>query len=160
MYLPIGANLIPMSETDLAIGNAETPVPEFEEDLSLFCRCKEATYALLTHLHLPAKRALLPAYKACNFIPVEGGQPAPIAMAISHGNAAIVKLILDAGFDPNKKGTGKRRADDPALHTAAKAGNAAIVKMLLEAGADKNAVNYDGQTAAEVAAPEVADLLR
>lgn len=107
-----------------------------------------------------AVRALLPAYRACNFIPVEGGQPAPIAMAISHGNAAIVKLILDAGFDPNKKGTGKRRADDPALHTAAKAGNAAIVKMLLEAGADKNAVNYDGQTAAEVAAPEVAGLLR
>lgn len=107
-----------------------------------------------------AVRALLPAYKDCNFIPAEGGQPAPIAMAISHGRADIVKLILEAGFNPNLKGTGKRRADDPALHTAAKAGNAAIVKMLLEAGANKNAVNFDGQTAAEVAAPEVANLLR
>lgn len=109
---------------------------------------------------LEAVRALLPAYKSCNFYPYEGGQPAPIAMAITHGNAAIVKLILDAGFDPNRKGTGWRRADDPVLHTAAKAGDAAIIEMLLKAGADKNILDFDGRTAAEVATPEVADLLR
>ncbi len=107
-----------------------------------------------------AVRALLPAYKDCHFIPSESGQPAPLAMAVSRGNTAIVRLFLDAGCDPNAKGTGKHRADDPVLHVAAKVGKADIVTLLLEAGADRNARNYDGQTAAEVAAPEVADLLR
>lgn len=81
-------------------------------------------------------------------------------MAVSRGNAAVVKLFLDAGCDPNVKGTGKHRADEPVLHTAAKTGNPAIVEMLLHAGADKNARNMDAQTAAEVAKPEVADMLR
>ena len=107
-----------------------------------------------------AVRALLPAYKSCNFIPSESGQPAPLGMAVSRGNTALVKLFLEAGCDPNVKGTGKHRADDPVLHIAAKSGKADIVKLLLEAGADKTARNYDGQTAVEVAAPEVADLLR
>lgn len=107
-----------------------------------------------------AVRALLPAYKSCNFIPSESGQPAPLGMAVSRGNAAIVTLFLEAGCNPNVKGTGKHRADEPVLHTAAKAGNAAVVEMLLKAGADKTARNMDGQTAADVAAPNVADLLR
>lgn len=107
-----------------------------------------------------AVQALLPAYKGCNFTPAESGQPAPILMAIARGNAAIVKLILDAGYAPNAKGEGRHRNDEPALHTAAKAGRADMVRMLLEAGADKAARNRDGQTAADVAAPEVAELLR
>lgn len=60
--LPISANLIPIGEKQLAIGNADTPVPSFGEDLSLFARCKEAMYAVVTHCPTEGKRALLPAY--------------------------------------------------------------------------------------------------
>lgn len=62
MYLPICSNLIPLNEAAQAIGMAETPAPEFDENLSLFCRCKEAMYAVITHCPVPGKRALLPAY--------------------------------------------------------------------------------------------------
>lgn len=149
--------------------------------IAVQCRCADMIPALLeagadplqmaengaTPLHdavwngdLDAVRALLPAYKSCNFTPAESGQPAPMLMAISRGNAAIVKLILEAGYAPNAKGEGRHRNDEPALHAAAKAGRADMAAMLLEAGADKAARNRDGQTAAEVATPEVADLLR
>lgn len=105
-------------------------------------------------------RALLPAYKSCNFTPSESGQPSPVGMAVSRGNAALVKLFLEAGYNPNLKGEGRHRGDEPMLHTAAKTGNPAIVEMLLNAGADKTARNRDGQTAAEVAKPDVVELLR
>lgn len=107
-----------------------------------------------------AVRALLPAYASCNFTPDTSHQPLPIRIAVDRGNKAMVEIFLSAGFDPNTPPGGRHSGEEPILHTAAKKGNAEIVLLLLKAGADKSARDSNGKTAAEVAQPNVAAMLR
>ena len=58
--------------------------------------------------------------------------------AALYGNAAVAKILLEAGTDVKISGV-----RGTALHEAASSGNTAIAKMLLEAGADANAQEYD-----------------
>lgn len=106
--------------------------------------------------HAETVKVLLPAYKTCNYAPDARWLPAPVNMAITQDNPAIVKLICEAGYDPNAP----RKGDDPALITAAKQQNAEMVQCLLSAGADKNLKDKDGKTAADYAEGAVRDLLR
>ena len=66
----------------------------------------------------------------------------------SRGGAEIVKLLLEAGADPNVE---QERGFVP-LHSAAANGNAAVVELLLKHGARADAKADDGKTAADVAA--------
>jgi hypothetical protein len=60
----------------------------------------------------------------------------PLWWASHRGNTEKVKLLLEAGADPNIKGYG--RENSTPLYTAANLGHPEIVKMLIEAGADVN----------------------
>ena len=64
----------------------------------------------------------------------EGGTA--LTIATEHGHAEIVKLLLEAKADVNKKSND----DYTAITLASLLGHAEIVKLLLEAGADVNAM--------------------
>ncbi len=55
----------------------------------------------------------------------------------------LVKMLLDAGADPNAASA----SGDTPLHTAGFTGNVTVVRMLLEAGGDANATDGKGFTA-------------
>jgi ankyrin repeat protein len=61
-----------------------------------------------------------------------GGQPAPIHIAVERGEAAIVKMLLDAGADPEDCPAGYGWTP---LQLAAHWGHSDIVSLLLERGA-------------------------
>jgi ankyrin repeat protein len=65
----------------------------------------------------------------------------------SRGGAEIVKMLLEAGADPDPK---QERGFMP-LHSAAANGNAAVVTLLLKHGARANAKADDGKTPADMA---------
>lgn len=61
MYRYINANIMPITEKEILLGEAETPVPEFP-GVSLFCKCREAYYYVAQNAPVKEKRVLLPAY--------------------------------------------------------------------------------------------------
>jgi hypothetical protein len=66
----------------------------------------------------------------------------PLHAAAAGGGAALVRLLLDHGADPN----GRQQGEHVPLHTAAANGDAAMVSALLAHGADATAQNAAGET--------------
>ena len=58
-----------------------------------------------------------------------------LALAAQHGHADVVKLLLDAGEDPNRYNPEGNHAHSTPLHQAALAGHQAVVALLVERGA-------------------------
>ena len=78
----------------------------------------------------------------------EGKGNTALMAASSEGHVEAVRMLLDAGADPNlRKGDGAT-----ALIMAVSGGNVEIVRMLLDAGADLNVQNNEGDTALILAA--------
>jgi ankyrin repeat protein len=79
---------------------------------------------------------------------------------VARRDVAIVKMLLEAGADPNAR---QERGFVP-LHDAAANGNSALVEVLLNHGALSDVRTDDGKTPADMAAErghhEVADRLR
>ncbi|WP_176065611.1 ankyrin repeat domain-containing protein [Piscinibacter koreensis] len=78
--------------------------------------------------------------------PLTGASAAPavpIVQAAANGDMPALLALLDAGADPNARGTGGRTA----LMEAARAGRFAIVRALLVHGADKALADDAGRTA-------------
>jgi ankyrin repeat protein len=57
-----------------------------------------------------------------------------LALAAQHGHAEIVRLLLDAGEDPNRYNPEGNHAHSTPLHQAALAGHEAVVRLLIQRG--------------------------
>ena len=77
--------------------------------------------------------------------------PHPLLHATRKGDFPIVKILLDAGADPNASTILWGNSELP-LHAAAKIGNIDILQVLLEHGANVNAQAEDGFSAIHFAA--------
>jgi ankyrin repeat protein len=71
----------------------------------------------------------------------------PLHAGASGSHAGVVRVLLEAGADPNNR---QRHGYTP-LHSAAANGDLASVELLLDAGADPAAANDAGQTALALA---------
>ena len=84
---------------------------------------------------------------------------APLHSAVSRGDEAIARLLLDRGADANAR----QMQGVATLHQAAANGNAALIQLLREHGADPEARTDDGKSPADFARerghPEVVPLL-
>jgi len=58
-----------------------------------------------------------------------------VALAAQHGHVEIVRLLLDAGEDPNRYNPEGNHAHSTPLHQAIAAGHDAVVRLLVERGA-------------------------
>jgi ankyrin repeat protein len=81
---------------------------------------------------------------------------AVINSAAASGRADLVKMILQAGADPNAR----QQMGYTALHAAAAHDNVEMAQALMDAGADPSLKSDDGGTAAEKAGPAVAAVLK
>src|SRR5205823_11445203 len=58
-----------------------------------------------------------------------------LALAAQHGHLEVVRLLLDAGEDPNRYNPDGNHAHSTPLHQAVLAGHETVVRLLVERGA-------------------------
>jgi ankyrin repeat protein len=58
-----------------------------------------------------------------------------IALAAQHGHVEMVRLLLDAGEDPNRYNPAGNHAHSTPMHQAVCAGHLNVVRLLVERGA-------------------------
>jgi len=83
------------------------------------------------------------------------GQPGnfqAIHLAAGRGHVGVIKMLLDAGVNPDSKTQQNWKLNYTALHEAAFFQQSAAVMLLLSRKADTRALNLSGQTALHIAA--------
>src|SRR5262245_28453543 len=71
----------------------------------------------------------------------EGDGMTALHWAAAKGDAALAKLLIEAGANPRAT---TRVGPQTPLHLAARIGNAPVIEVLLKAGADPNAATVTG----------------
>jgi ankyrin repeat protein len=69
----------------------------------------------------------------------------PLHCAAWKGHEEVVRLLLEAGADPNARNVNEHWGTTP-LHAAAHANQSVIAELLIEHGADPNAHDLAGKT--------------
>ena len=100
----------------------------------------EALSALLrrgARIDLPVAAALARGGDFRQLLPQAGGKDRHLALALAsqHGHVEIVRLLLDAGEDPNRYNPVGGHSHATPLHQAAGAGHGQVVQLLVERGA-------------------------
>jgi ankyrin repeat protein len=101
------------------------------------------------------------------FLPAADAQTRHIALALAaqHGHADVVRVLLDAGEDPNQFCPEGFHSHATPLHNAISAGRENVVRLLLDRGArtDIRDTIFDGTAldwALHCKKPEIAEELR
>lgn len=97
----------------------------------------EASLRRGARLDLPAAAALGRTEDARNLLATAGGDDRhrALAWAAQHGHAEIVRLLLDAGEDPNRYNPMGCHSHSTPLHQAVFYGHEQVVRLLVECGA-------------------------
>ena len=93
-------------------------------------------------------RELISADVDVNFIGIFHSPNAPLMIAIGRQNLNIIRMLLDAGANINRKHVSD---ETPLMRSVAGDGDLKVVQILVENGADINAENTSGQTALDIA---------
>ena len=89
-----------------------------------------------------ALAALIAAGAAPNAVPLDNKDTTPVAVTARHGDAATLKVLIDAGADVEKPNS----AGSSPLYLAAQEGRAEVIELLVAAGADVDAPRDSGAT--------------
>jgi ankyrin repeat protein len=86
---------------------------------------------------LPAAAGLGRIAEAAHLFPASGTESRhrALALAAQHGHVEIVRMLLDAGEDPNRYNPEGNHAHSTPLHQAVLAGHGQVVRLLVERGA-------------------------